>query len=133
MMVLLVIFGGTILAGGLLRGLTVEAVLFAVISVFFVRPLSGWVSLIGTKQRRDERAVISFFGIRGVGSAYYLSYGLNNGMSENPDMLWGATGLIILISIVLHGTTVTPAMQWLDRRSGRVSGDQIEFDLAPRL
>lgn len=130
MMVLLVIFGGAIVAGGLLKALTIEAVLFALLAIFVVRPVSSWISLYGGEQRRDERAVISFFGIRGLGSAYYLAYGLNHGKFENPDVLWSAAGLIILISIILHGTTVTSAMRWLDRRSARVSAaDQIELDL----
>jgi NhaP-type Na+/H+ or K+/H+ antiporter len=59
---------------------------------------------------------ISFFGIRGIGSVYYLAYGLQEGAFEKPDLLWGATGFIILVSIVLHGITVTPVMRRLDRR-----------------
>jgi len=130
MMLLLVIFGGAIVAGGLLRALSVEAVIFAVLAVFLVRPITAWVALIGAKQRGDEKAVIAFFGIRGLGSAYYLAYGLNHGKFENPDALWSVVGLIVLISVVLHGTTVTPVMRWLDRRSGRTGAtDQRELDL----
>jgi NhaP-type Na+/H+ or K+/H+ antiporter len=133
MMVLLVIFGGAIVGGGLLKALTMEAVLFALLAIFLVRPVSSWMSLYGGEQRRDENAVISFFGIRGLGSGYYLAYGLNHGKFENPDVLWSAAGLIILLWIILHGTTVTPAMRWLDRRSGRTSAaDQIELDLDAR-
>jgi sodium/hydrogen antiporter len=116
MMVLLVIFGGAIAEGGLLRALTLEAIVFAVIAIFLVRPVSGWISLIGRDQRTDEKAVISFFGIRGLGSAYYLAYALDHAQFEQPNLLWSTTGLIVLISIVLHGTTVTPVMRYLDRQ-----------------
>jgi NhaP-type Na+/H+ or K+/H+ antiporter len=119
MMVLLVIFGGTIAAGGLFRGLTWEAGLFAIIALFLVRPISGWISLIGSRPEADERAVISFFGIRGLGTVYYLAYGVNHAHFPDADLLWSVSGLIILISIVLHGTTVTPAMRHLDRRAQR--------------
>jgi sodium/hydrogen antiporter len=51
-----------------------------------------------------------------LGSIYYLAYALNHGAFENPNRLWGAVGLVILISILLHGITVTPMMAWLDRR-----------------
>ena len=130
MMVLLVIFGGAIVAGGLFRALSVEAVIFAVAAVFLVRPVTAWVALIGAKQRADERAIIAFFGIRGLGSAYYLAYGLNHGKFEDPDSLWSIVGLIVLLSVLLHGTTVTPVMRWLDWRSGRTgSTDQRELDL----
>ena len=129
MMALLVVFGGAIV-GGMLRGLSFEVILFALVAVFVVRPLSGWASLLGRDQPTDEKAVIAFFGIRGLGSAYYLAYGLNHGKFENPDLLWSTMGLIVLFSVVLHGTTVTPVMRWLDRRSGRTTNtDQIELEL----
>lgn len=116
MMVLLVIFGGAIADGGLLSHMTVEVVVYALLAIFLVRPLIGWISLLGRDQAWDEKVVISFFGIRGLGSAYYLAYGLNHARFEEPDLLWSTTGLIVLISIVLHGTTVTPVMRRLDRR-----------------
>ena len=119
MMVLLVILGGAVVAGGLLRALTIEGVLFALIAIFIVRPLCGWLSLIGSNAAPDEKAVISFFGIRGIGSAYYLAYGLNHGKFENPDLLWSVMGLTVLLSVTLHGVTVTPVMRWLDRRGDR--------------
>jgi NhaP-type Na+/H+ or K+/H+ antiporter len=115
MMVLLVMFGGTIADGGLFDALTFEAMLFGVVAIFVVRPLSGWISLIGRQQRNDEKAVISFFGIRGLGSAYYIAYALNHGPFDDPNLLWATTGFVVLISIVLHGTTVTPTMRYLDR------------------
>jgi NhaP-type Na+/H+ or K+/H+ antiporter len=119
MMVLLVIFGGTIAAAGLFRGLTWEAGLYAVVALFLVRPITGWISLIGSRPEADERAVISFFGIRGLGTVYYLAYAVNHVHFPEADLLWSVSGLIILISIVLHGTTVTVAMRHLDRRARR--------------
>jgi NhaP-type Na+/H+ or K+/H+ antiporter len=124
MMVLLVIFGGALAEGGLLV-LNWQVVLYAVLAIFLVRPLIGWVSLLGRDQKWDEKAVISFFGIRGLGSAYYLAYGLNHASFEEPHLLWGTVGMIVLISIVLHGTTVTPIMRHLDRQRRR-SGDPVD-------
>jgi sodium/hydrogen antiporter len=115
MMILLVLFGGAIADGGLFRAITIEAVVFALVAIFLIRPLSGWVSLLGRDQPLDEKAVISFFGIRGLGSAYYLAYALNHAPFDAPDLIWATTGLIVLISIILHGTTVTPIMRHLDR------------------
>jgi sodium/hydrogen antiporter len=123
MMLLLVVFGGAIVAGDLIQAIRFEAVVFALAAIFIIRPVGGWVSLLGCKQRPEERAAISFFGIRGLGSAYYLAYGLNHGKFENPDLLWSTMSLIVLISILLHGTTVTPVMSWLDRRSRQRQSD----------
>jgi NhaP-type Na+/H+ or K+/H+ antiporter len=59
--------------------------------------------------------VISFFGIRGLGSVYYLAFALQAARFEEPDLLWSTMGLTIVISIVLHGMTVTPVMRRLDQ------------------
>jgi NhaP-type Na+/H+ or K+/H+ antiporter len=116
MMVLLVLLGGAISSGGLFRALTFEAVAFALIALFVVRPVSGWIGLLGTKRPTEERAVISFFGIRGLGTAYYLAYGLGHGPFDDGHVVWAAAGLTILVSILLHGATVTPVMRRLERR-----------------
>jgi NhaP-type Na+/H+ or K+/H+ antiporter len=77
------------------------------------------IGLIGSSCPTGDRAVVSFFGIRGLGSFYYLAYALGHGEFENPELLWSAVSLVVLISIVLHGVTVTPVMRYLDRRAGR--------------
>jgi NhaP-type Na+/H+ or K+/H+ antiporter len=120
MMVLLVLFGGIVASGGLFSALSWEGVAFAVLAIFAVRPIMAWLSL-GRALPWDERAVVSFFGIRGLGSAYYLAYALNRGAFEAPELLWSVTGLIALTSILIHGTTVTPIMRRLDRR--RAAGE----------
>ncbi len=119
MMVLLVVFGGSISAGGLIAEISWPMVLFALATIFVARPLVGWISLMGSPASAAERAVIAFFGIRGVGSAYYLAYALGIASFESPERLWNAVGLVVLISVVLHGATVTPVMRYLDRRRRR--------------
>ncbi|QFU14902.1 cation:proton antiporter [Microvirga thermotolerans] len=116
MMMVLVLFGGTITGAGLLAALTWPAVVFAVLAIFLVRPLAGWICLLGVPRPADEKLAIGFFGIRGIGSIYYLAYALQRGRFEAPDLLWSTAGLIVLVSILLHGVTVTPAMSRLDRR-----------------
>jgi NhaP-type Na+/H+ or K+/H+ antiporter len=115
MMALLVFFGGMLVAGGLLASLGWREVAYAAIALFVVRPAIGWLSLLGTKCSPLERFVIAFFGIRGLGSVYYLAYGVNHGAFEREVSIWSTLGLVILVSIVLHGITVTPIMKRLDR------------------
>jgi sodium/hydrogen antiporter len=116
MMALLVLLGGAMTGADLFAALTWEAVAYAVVAIFLVRPLAGWIGLFGTDRPTGEKMAISFFGIRGIGSVYYLAYALQDGSFENADLLWSAAGFIILVSIVLHGITVTPVMRRLDRR-----------------
>lgn len=104
---------------GILTALTWAGMMYAVSAIFFIRPFAGWVSLTGVSKSMLERGVISFFGIRGVGTAYYLAYGLNQAKFDDPDLLWSVASVIILMSILIHGTTVPPVMHWLDRGAGR--------------
>jgi NhaP-type Na+/H+ or K+/H+ antiporter len=115
MMVLLVLFGGA-LAGGLLAPLGAWGLVAALLFVFVVRPLAGLASLSGTPPPWRERAAIGFFGIRGLGSVYYLAFALNREPFAEAELLWAVVGCTVLISILLHGITVTPTMRYLDRR-----------------
>lgn len=117
MMVLLVLFGGALLE--LLRPLDAAMVGFAALTLFVVRPVAGWVGLLGTGLPRHERWLLSFFGIRGLGSFYYLAYALNHAEFADADRLWAVVSLIVLASITVHGTTVTPLMRAVDQRRTR--------------
>ncbi|WP_247729281.1 cation:proton antiporter [Halovivax limisalsi] len=107
--VIMIFFGGAI-ANGLLAPLTAEAAIAAIAIVFVVRPLAGVVSLLGVGLPWAERATIAFFGIRGIGSFYYLSHGLNEAVFAGADLLWALVGAVVLVSIVVHGIAATPVV-----------------------
>lgn len=112
--VFLVAFGGAI-AGGLLEPLNGRLVAAAVLIVLLVRPLSGIVGLIGFRTASwRERFAIGFFGIRGVGSFYYLAYALNEADFPRSRELYALTGLVVVLSIFIHGIAATPVSQTLD-------------------
>lgn len=113
MMLVLVLLGGAV-AGGLLDSLTWKEAAFGLALVFIVRPLAGWIGLIGAPHSMRERAVVAFFGIRGIGSFYYLAYGLNHGDFHGWDRLWAIAGFVVLCSILIHGVTATPLMTRID-------------------
>lgn len=118
MMVVLLLFGGA-LTGGVLGPVGWQEVAIALVILLVVRPLTGRLALIGMKADAGEKWTIAFFGIRGVGSFYYLAYGLNHIEGAPAERLWAIVGLVALLSILLHGLTVTPVMRWLDRSQGR--------------
>jgi NhaP-type Na+/H+ or K+/H+ antiporter len=115
MMVLLVLFGGA-LAGGLLAPLTWGGAAVGLLCLLVVRPLAGLLALAGSGLRLDERAAISFFGIRGVGSFYYLAYAYNTEAFGELEFVFALVGFVVLGSIVLHGLSAHPVMARLDRR-----------------
>jgi NhaP-type Na+/H+ or K+/H+ antiporter len=132
MMVLLVMFGAALVAGGLLDALSWPVAAFAGIALFVVRPVCGWISLIGAHGSASERRVISFFGIRGLGTFYYLSYGMGKATFPGSDIVLAAVSLTVLVSILLHGVTVTPIMRYLDRTTGRdTESAQLDLELTP--
>lgn len=110
---MLVLFGGAI-AVGMFEPLTWQAGAIAALLVFVIRPLAGLLALWRRDEPIRERLAIAFFGIRGVGSIYYLAYGLNHGDFPKEGLLWATVGFMILLSIVVHGITATPAMRHLD-------------------
>ncbi|MES3035464.1 MAG: cation:proton antiporter [Gemmatimonadota bacterium] len=89
----------------------VAALLFVVI-----RPLAARLSLIGTRTRVAQRWILGWFGIRGIGSLYYLSYALNHGVGGDEGVrLVQVVITVVACSIVVHGISVTPVLQWYER------------------
>jgi NhaP-type Na+/H+ or K+/H+ antiporter len=118
MMVLLILFGGA-LVSGMLRTLQWQDAVAALAIILVVRPIAGLVGLTRFPADRSEKLTLAFFGIRGVGSFYYLAYALNHAPFAETERLWAIVGLTTLLSILLHGLTVTPIMRTLDRQHGR--------------
>lgn len=107
---------GAAVAGGLLEPLNGTLILCALAIVFIVRPVAGILGLIGFNRAPwRERLAISFLGIRGVGSLYYLSYALNEAEFAQADELWALVALVVVISIFVHGTTASLITQKMDR------------------
>ncbi len=111
-----------VLVGALLTqaAWTWEAALFVALLLVVVRPLAVAVGLWGSELSGVQRGLVSWFGIRGIGSVYYLmfaeTHGLYDGFAEN---LLGLVLTAITASIVLHGVSVTPLMAWYRRRADR--------------
>jgi len=97
-----------------------SAVWFVLLLFLVVRPVSVWVGLLGAPVSRDQRVLISWFGIRGIGSIYYLMYAINHGLPRPlAEELIALTLTMVAASIVLHGISVTPLMSLYARRKGR--------------
>jgi len=118
MMLLLVLFGGA-LANGLLDALTWTDALAGLAILFVVRPVVGYLSLIGSPLQRRDKVLLAYLGIRGLGSVYYLAYGLSHGDFGDSERIWAVTGFIVLVSIFVHGVTSTPLLMLIERMGRR--------------
>ncbi|PZX59155.1 NhaP-type Na+/H+ or K+/H+ antiporter [Algoriphagus ratkowskyi] len=107
---LLMLFGGAI-SLGVLENLTWNMVFFVLLLLLVIRPVVGYLSLLGTDISKREKLTISFFGIRGLGSIFYLAFAFQEISFEYQDELWSIVSLTVALSILIHGLTVSMAMK----------------------
>ena len=118
-------FAVVLLVGGMLSGLSWSGHVLWFIPLLFlgVRPVSAAASLLGTRLSQIQRGFIGWFGIRGIGSIYYLSYALTHGVDPTLGRpLVELTLGVVAVSIVVHGISVTPLMNWYDKVRGGKEG-----------
>ncbi|MFO7446174.1 MAG: cation:proton antiporter [Ignavibacteriaceae bacterium] len=97
--------------------LPVEAYWFIPLLFLVIRPVSVFAGLSGLKIRLFEKSLYSWFGIRGIGSIYYLMYAIGYGLPrELSHKLITYTLIVIVVSIVIHGISVTPLMRLYDNK-----------------
>jgi NhaP-type Na+/H+ or K+/H+ antiporter len=93
---------------------------FVPLLFFVIRPIAVYAGLYDSATKRRQRALIAWFGIRGIGSIYYLYYALNHGLTNPEAELLVETVLIVIAcSVIAHGISVTPMMAAYDRRRQR--------------
>jgi sodium/hydrogen antiporter len=80
-----------------------------------IRPAAVFVFLIGTPTSRIQRVLMGWFGIRGIGSLYYLSYALNHGAQANAADVTGLTLSVVALSILFHGISSQPILDHYER------------------
>jgi NhaP-type Na+/H+ or K+/H+ antiporter len=108
-----------VLVGGMLsvRYLSFDALWFVLVLLLVVRPISAWLGLLGSSTSLAQRSLIGWFGIRGIGSIYYLAYAINHGLTPQlATDLVGLTLTIVAVSILVHGISVTPLMRLYEKR-----------------
>ncbi|MDG9706246.1 cation:proton antiporter [Streptomyces sp. DH37] len=116
--VLLFLLGAFVALGGL-APLTWRGVAAALVVLLVLRPVWGWVGLLGSRMEHRERWVVAGYGIRGIGSLYYLAYALGEHDFPVPEQeLWAVVTFTVLASVVLHGVTAGPVIDRLDRLRG---------------
>jgi NhaP-type Na+/H+ or K+/H+ antiporter len=86
-----------------------------------LRPLSVAAGTLGEPMTVRQRAMISWFGIRGIGSVFYLMFAIRHGVTGPlAQQLITFTLVTVAASIVVHGVSVTPLMRrYLRRRPSR--------------
>ena len=92
------------------------ALWFVPLLLLVIRPVAVNLGMIGSATTPQQRAFIGWFGIRGIGSVYYLMYAIVHGVpAELASWLTGMTLAVVTTSVVVHGISVTPLMRRYDR------------------
>jgi len=126
-MFMLIIFGWTV-GGGLMNQLTLAGAGLGMLLLFVIRPVAAWLGFIGSHLPRGSRMLMAFFGVRGIGTLFYLQYAFNRAVFSEKALIWSTTAFVIIASILLHGISSTPLMAWADRqRQGKPRGRDREL------
>ena len=98
---------------------------FVPLLLLVIRPVAAATGMIGSSTTWLQRAFIAWFGIRGIGSIYYLMYAIVHGVADaTARLLMGLTLAVVATSVVVHGVSVTPLM----RRYSNVTSDGAGVD-----
>ncbi|GHA63534.1 cation:proton antiporter [Pontibacter akesuensis] len=130
MVILLMLFGGSLVTG-ILDYLTWQGAVVGLVLLFFIRPISALPSMLGTYSTTKEKLAVCFFGIRGIGSFFYLSFALDKVAFPESNELWSITAFIVMVSVILHGLTATNAIKVLDRERKKSGRPVLEVDQTP--
>lgn len=116
-LVLILLVGGTLF----ISSWSIRAVGLSLFLFFVVRPLSVYIGMLPQRGLRTVKGLSAWFGVRGIGSLYYLMFVINKGISESLALeLIHLVLIVITMSIVLHGATVKPLLArfWHDDSDG---------------
>lgn len=111
--IILLLFGGS-LATGVLDALTWPLALFGIAFLLLIRPIGGMLTLLPVNLSMKEKTAVSFFGIRGIGSFFYLAFGLSKADFKYADELWATLCFVVLISVIVHGATAAFGMRMVE-------------------
>jgi sodium/hydrogen antiporter len=108
---------GNVLASTRFALFTWHSALLIVVLFFVVRPVAVELSLLGSRASHAQRRLMSWFGIRGIGSFYYLAFAFETAPRAQDILpLVPLTLAVITSSVIVHGITATPLMNLYHRK-----------------
>ena len=88
-----------------------RAVGLALFLFLVARPVSTLAAMLGSQTSWPMRGMIGWFGVRGIGSLYYLMYAIVHGLPERLALEFiHLTLIVVTLSILVHGLSVKPLM-----------------------
>ncbi|MEM8721549.1 MAG: sodium:proton antiporter [Cyanobacteria bacterium P01_G01_bin.39] len=114
----IVILGTVLLINPMLK-YAAQSLLVAGLLLLLIRPLGVWLSMLGASLPKKTSSLMGWFGIKGLGSIYYLTYALGKGVSGEPaaQIAW-ITYTVVVMSVIAHGISAAPLMAWYEEVKG---------------
>jgi NhaP-type Na+/H+ or K+/H+ antiporter len=111
----IIVLGNVLLVNPMLKyagqSLLVAGLLFLVI-----RPLGVRLSMLGSGLPATTCNLIGWFGIKGLGSIYYLAYVLGEGVAgETAEQIAWITYTVVVLSMIVHGISAYPLIEWYEK------------------
>ncbi|MEO1670451.1 MAG: cation:proton antiporter, partial [Cyanobacteria bacterium J06631_2] len=99
-----------------------QSLLIAGLLFLVIRPLGVWLIMLGSDSPQTTRSLMGWFGIKGLGSIYYLTYALGKGITgEVADQIAWITYTVVILSIIIHGVSAAPLMNWYESAKNKNS------------
>ena len=111
---------GTILAIEPMLKYAGQSLLIAGLLFLIIRPFGVWLSMLGGDLPTTTRSLMGWFGIKGLGSIYYLTYALGKGVAgDTAEQIVWITYTIVVLSVIVHGISAAPLMAWYENVKDR--------------
>jgi NhaP-type Na+/H+ or K+/H+ antiporter len=114
-MLLTFVFLGAALLASAFDAIGATTLLFALLVLVAARPLAFLVTLARAESSWAGRLLLAWFGPRGLNSLLLLILAVAEGIPD-AARIFGIVSVVVLASIVLHGTSATPLSAWYGRR-----------------
>jgi NhaP-type Na+/H+ or K+/H+ antiporter len=102
--IVLILLGGYVVMH-MFESLTLRGALLSLGFLFLIRPLTAYFSVFNASLPQREKWIISFMGIKGIGSLFYLAFALNETFFPQANELWATAIFLILVSVIMHGVS----------------------------
>jgi NhaP-type Na+/H+ or K+/H+ antiporter len=115
--------GIVVIVGAMLPYITPSFALcwFIPLLLAVVRPLAVAAAASGERLAADQRFMVGWFGIRGIGSVFYLLFAIESGINGAlADELVTLTLATVAASILVHGLSAQPLMRWYGAGKSRL-------------
>jgi len=88
-----------------------------VVTFLVARPVAVWISLAGTRTSTAIKAFMAWFGPKGVATMTFSLFVLAEGI-PNGERIFNLAALAVFVSIIAHGLTDQPGVDWIAARTG---------------